>query len=150
LLKPLIWLLCFPAVWLHRTKITKINCERLKPPLFSRQPQLVLRFQGRHGGAVSVEANYVVAIDGLSGENGCSGTSAGSARGNSPPTPACEADKKGVDKGDVIVIYPEARYSLCAPRRRVPDSLGKMCKLMNVPVVTLITRGHHIDSRSGT
>ncbi len=45
-----------------------------------------------------------------------------------------------------MVIYPEARYSLCGTQAVLPDSLGKLCKLMRVPVVTFITHGHHIDS----
>ena len=51
-----------------------------------------------------------------------------------------------LQRGDIIGIYPEARYSLCGTTAVLPDSVGKMAKLFNVPVVTLITHGHHVNS----
>ena len=53
---------------------------------------------------------------------------------------------KTIKNGDVIVLYPEARYSLCGTTAVLPRSLGKLCKLFKVPVVTLICHGHHINS----
>jgi len=54
--------------------------------------------------------------------------------------------KRSVDNGDIAAIYPEARYSLCGTTAILPESLGKLCKLFKVPVVTLICHGHHINS----
>jgi hypothetical protein len=51
-----------------------------------------------------------------------------------------------VKNGDIAIIYPEARYSLCGTTAVLPESLGKLCKLLKVPVVTLICHGHHINS----
>lgn len=51
-----------------------------------------------------------------------------------------------IDNGDVAVMYPEARYSLCGTSAVLPPALGKICKMLNVPVVTLICHGHHINS----
>jgi hypothetical protein len=51
-----------------------------------------------------------------------------------------------IKNGDILAIYPEARYSLCGTTAILPESIGKMCKLLRVPVVTLITHGHHINS----
>ncbi len=51
-----------------------------------------------------------------------------------------------VKNGDVAVIYPEARYSLYGTTAVLPASLGKLCKLLDVPVVTLICHGHHVNS----
>jgi len=50
------------------------------------------------------------------------------------------------DNGDIVVLFPEARYSLCGTQAILPTSLGKMVRKMNIPVVTLITHGHHINS----
>jgi len=50
------------------------------------------------------------------------------------------------DSGDIVVLFPEARYSLCGTTAVLPESLGKMVRKMNVPVVTLIMHGHHINS----
>ena len=54
--------------------------------------------------------------------------------------------KRVIDNGDIAIIYPEARYSLCGTTAVLPASLGKMCKLLKVPVVTLVMHGHHINS----
>jgi transcription elongation factor Elf1 len=51
-----------------------------------------------------------------------------------------------IKNGDILVIYPEARYSLCGTTAVLPDSIGKLCKLFRVPVVTLICHGHHINA----
>lgn len=39
--------------------------------------------------------------------------------------------------GTIVCVYPEARYSLDGTTSFLPDSLGKMCKLMKIPVVVL-------------
>jgi len=50
------------------------------------------------------------------------------------------------NNGDIVALFPEARYSLCGTTAILPKSLGKMVRMMNVPVVTLIMHGHHINS----
>ena len=45
-----------------------------------------------------------------------------------------------------MTLFPEARYSLCGTQSVLPASLGKMIRKMNIPVVTLIMHGHHINS----
>lgn len=45
----------------------------------------------------------------------------------------------------VMVMYPEARYSLEGCDSYLPDSLGKMVKLMKVPVVVLRLHGNFIN-----
>jgi len=50
------------------------------------------------------------------------------------------------DNGSIVVLFPEARYSLCGTTAVLPNSLGKMVRKMNVPVVTLIMHGHHVNS----
>lgn len=49
-------------------------------------------------------------------------------------------------RGDVPIIYPEARYSLCGTTAVLPESLGKMIKMFKVPVATLMCHGHHVNS----
>jgi len=92
-------------------------------------------------------ANYVVAIDGFMG------------RGWLLRAVGCICNRKFVrsvnlvknmihakNNGDIVVLFPEARYSLCGTTAVLPKSLGKMVRMMNVPVVTLIMHGHHINS----
>ncbi len=40
-----------------------------------------------------------------------------------------------------VVMYPEACYSFDGTSAALPDSIGKLLKLLKVPVVTVITRG---------
>jgi len=47
--------------------------------------------------------------------------------------------------GNVFCVYPEARYSLDGCTSYLPDSLGKMMKLLKVPVVVLNIKGNYID-----
>lgn len=46
----------------------------------------------------------------------------------------------------IVCVYPEARYSLDGTTSFLPDSLGKMCKLMKVPVVALRMYGTFISA----
>ena len=92
-------------------------------------------------------ANYVVAIDGFIGREellrrvGCI-----CKRKFTNDITLIRQLKAVVDNGDVAMIYPEARYSLCGTTAVLPASLGKLCKLLKVPVVTLICHGHHVNS----
>jgi hypothetical protein len=47
---------------------------------------------------------------------------------------------------DILALYPEARYSLVGTTAILPDSLGKMAKLLGVPVVMLNMHGHYLNS----
>lgn len=46
--------------------------------------------------------------------------------------------------GDVPTIFPEARYSVVGTEACLPSSLGKLVKLLNIPVVTMVMNGHHL------
>ena len=48
--------------------------------------------------------------------------------------------------GTIVCLYPEARYTLDGTTGFLPDSLGKMCKLMNVPAVVLRLYGTFISA----
>lgn len=44
--------------------------------------------------------------------------------------------------GTIVCVYPEARYTLDGTTGFLPDSLGKMCKLMNAAAVALLPVRH--------
>ncbi len=46
--------------------------------------------------------------------------------------------------GDVFCMYPEARYSLDGCESYIPPSVGKLCKLLGIPVVVLRMDGNFI------
>lgn len=147
-LRPVIRLLTWPAVVFHDTKIERRGMENIKPPYL-----LLCNHNAFYDFSVASVAtyphcvNYVVAIDGYIGREGlmrkvgciCK-------RKFTSDLLLVRQLKRVIDNGDIACIYPEARYSLCGTNAVLPESLGKLCKLLGVPVVTLITRGHHVNS----
>ena len=53
---------------------------------------------------------------------------------------------KVLKRGDIMSMYPEARYSPCGVLSFMPDSLGKLIKLNKVPVVAVVHHGNHLHS----
>ena len=50
------------------------------------------------------------------------------------------------EKGDVLCMYPEARYSPVGTTAILPDSLGKLVKQNKVPVVVLLHHGNYLHT----
>ena len=147
-LRPLTWILSFPDVLKHKAKVTKIDMEGVKPPyLLLGNHNAFLDFKVCTWAIFPHRANYIVAIDGFIKREllmrlaGCI-----CKRKFTNDILMVRHLKRVIENGDVLVVYPEARYSLCGTNAIIPDSVGKLVKLLNVPVVTLITYGHHVNS----
>ena len=54
--------------------------------------------------------------------------------------------KKVISRGDVLCMYPEARYSPCGTTSYLPDSLGMLVKKLKVPVVVAIHHGNYLHA----
>ena len=52
--------------------------------------------------------------------------------------------RKVLQRGDVLAMYPEARYTPCGTLSFLPESLGKLVKMNKVPVVTVVHHGNHL------
>ena len=147
-LLPLIWALSFPDVIAHKNKLTKINMENIKPPyLLLCNHNAFMDFKVATKAIFPHRANYVVAIDGFWKREwllrfiGCI-----CKRKFTNDISLVRQLKTVIDRGNIAAIYPEARYSLCGTTAILPDSLGKLAKILKVPVVTLICHGHHVNS----
>lgn len=147
-LLPLIWLLSFPEVLSHKNKLTKINMEGIKPPyLLLCNHNAFMDFKVATKAIFPHRANYVVAIDGFWKREwllrliGCI-----CKRKFTNDISLIRQLKRVTDRGNIAAIYPEARYSLCGTNAVLPESLGKLAKILKVPVVTLICHGHHVNS----
>ena len=147
-LRPITWLLSFPSLWRHHTKIKKVNMEGVKPPyLLLCNHNAFYDFMVATVATFPHQAFYVVAVDGFIGKEwlmrrvGCIGK-----RKFTNDIALIRHLKTVVERGKIAAIYPEARYSLCGTNAVLPPSLGKLVKHLNVPVVTLITYGHHINA----
>lgn len=162
ILMPITWAASFPKARSHRCKIDKSGMippthpsldkprnkkPRLKPPYFILcNHNSFMDFMILTRAIFPRRANYVVAIDGFIGMEwllraiGCIG--------NRKFTRSVSLVKNMIaakNNGDIVVLYPEARYSLCGTTAVLPESLAKMVRKMNVPVVTFICHGHHIN-----
>ena len=51
---------------------------------------------------------------------------------------------KVLKRGDILAMYPEARYSPCGVTSYLPDSLGKLVRMNKVPVVAVVHHGNHL------
>lgn len=147
-LRPLTILLSAPGVRKHRTKITKTRTDGLKPPyLLLCNHNSFLDFKVLTKAVFPQRCNYVVAIDGFIGREkllrnvGCI-----CKRKFTNDILLVRQLHRVIKNGDVAVIYPEARYSLCGTTAILPESLGKLCKTLKVPVVTFICHGNHVTS----
>ena len=147
-LRPLIWLLCAPALIAHKSHLEKINMEGIKPPyLLLCNHNAFMDFKVATKATFPHRVNYVVAIDGFLKREwllrfiGCI-----CKRKFTRDVTLVKQLKQVVSRGDIAAIYPEARYSLCGTTAVLPESMGKLARYLNVPVVTLICHGHHINS----
>ncbi|MCR5244718.1 MAG: 1-acyl-sn-glycerol-3-phosphate acyltransferase [Bacteroidales bacterium] len=142
---------------IHKTSIRRTGVDALKPPyLLLCNHNAFFDFFVASTCVWPARANFVVAIDGFttpSGKNGFTSREtimrlAGCIckRKFTSDTTLVRNLMKIIDNGDVPILYPEARYSLCGTDAVLPESLGKLCKLLKVPVVTLICHGHHVNS----
>jgi len=134
---------------MHKAQINRDGLpDDIKPPYFLLcNHNAFMDFKIMTKAVFPHRANYVVAIDGFIG------------RGWLLRAVGCICNRKFVksvnlvknmiyakNNGDIVALFPEARYSLCGTTAVMPKSLGKMARMMNVPVVTLIMHGHHINS----
>lgn len=147
-LQPLEWVLSLPATIRHKTIIKKAGTRDLKPPyLLLCNHNAFMDFKVATKAIFPYRANYVVAIDGFIGREGLL-RSIGCIckRKFTNDITLIRQLKRVMDNGNIAVLYPEARYSLCGTTAVLPASLGKLCKLLGVPVAVLICHGHHINS----
>jgi 1-acyl-sn-glycerol-3-phosphate acyltransferase len=52
---------------------------------------------------------------------------------------------KVIKRGDVMVIYPEARYANVGTNSHLTPSIAKLAKLLKVPVVTINMQGNYLQ-----
>ncbi len=144
----LIRLLSIPDLVSHRNTLTRVNMDGITGPyLLLCNHNAFMDFKVASKAMYPRRANFVVAIDGFIKREwllrwiGCICT-----RKFTQDLMLIRQMREVVSRGDIAVLYPEARYSLCGTTAVLPDSIGKLAKLLNVPVVTLICHGHHVNS----
>ena len=144
----LIYVLCKMLLKGKQYKIEKINMEGLKPPyLILSNHQHFMDFKLAGIATYPHRVNNVVNLDGyyhmgwLMELIGAIAT-----RKFSMDLHLIKSIKKVLKRGDVCCIYPEARYTPIGTTAMLPESLGKIVKMMKVPLVTTVHRGNYLYS----
>ena len=142
----LIWLLSRIALIGKNYKVETIGMENLKPPyiLLSNHMHFI-DFELAAMGTWPYPVSNVVSIDGyvvkwfLLEWIGAIAT-----RKFTTDIHLVKSIRHVLKRGDILAMYPEARYSPCGTRAFLPDSLGKLVRMNKVPVVAVVHRGNHL------
>lgn len=144
----LIWFLSKIMLIGKKYKIEKINMEGLKPPyMLLSNHMYFIDFELAAMGTFPHRVNNVVSIDGyyrrpwLMELIGAICT-----RKFTMDIHLIKSIGRVLKRGDILSMYPEARYSPCGTQSYIPESLGKLIKLNKVPVVAVVHHGNHLHS----
>lgn len=144
----LIWILSKIVLFTKKYKVEKINMEGLKPPyILLSNHMYFIDFELAAVGTFPHRVNNVVNLDGyyrrpwLMELIGAIGT-----RKFTADIHLIKSINRVLKRGDILCMYPEARYSPCGVTSFLPDSLGKLIRMNKMPVVVMIHRGNHLES----
>ncbi len=144
----LIWILCKFALIGKKYKLEKINMEGLKPPyILLSNHMYFIDFMLAAMGTFPHRVNNVVSVDGyyrrpwLMELIGSIGT-----RKFTMDLHLVKSINKVIKRGDILCMYPEARYSPCGTTSYMPESLGKLIRMAKAPVVVIVHHGNHLNS----
>ena len=142
----LIWVLSRMMLIGKKYKVEKIGMEGLKPPYMMLSNHMhFIDFELAAMGTWPHPVVNVVNIDGYVGKFfllewiGSIAT-----RKFTSDLNLVKAIRRVLKRGDVLGMYPEARYTPCGTLNFLPDSLGKLVRMNKVPVVAVVHRGNHL------
>ena len=142
----LIWVLSRFALIGKKYKVEKIGTEGLKPPymiLSNHMHFIDFELAAMATGTHSV--SNVVSIDGYVIKGFLlEWIGAIATRKFTTDVHLVKSIRHVLKRGDVLSMYPEARYTPCGTLAFLPDSLGKLIKMNKVPVVAVVHRGNHL------
>ena len=144
----LIWLLSRMMLIGKKWKVEKIHMEGLKPPYMMLSNHMYfIDFELAAMGTGGHRVNNVVSIDGYYRRPWLIELIGGiCTRKYTMDLHLVKSINKVLKRGDVLSMYPEARYSPCGILSFMPDSLGKLVKMNKVPVVAVVHHGNHLHS----
>ena len=142
----LIWVLSKIALIGKKYKVECIGMEDLKPPymLLSNHMHFI-DFELTAQATWPYSVSNVVSIDGyvvkffLLEWIGAIAT-----RKFTTDVHLVKSIRKVLQRGDILAMYPEARYTPCGTTAFLPESLGKLIRMNKVPVVTVVHHGNHL------
>lgn len=129
-------------------KVEKINMEGIEPPYMLLSNHMAfIDFELVSEGTYPRRVNNVVNIDGYYRRAWLlEWIGAIATRKFTRDFHLVKSIKKVLERGDILCMYPEARYSPCGVTSYLPDSLGALIKMNKVPVVVAIHRGNYLHA----
>ncbi len=149
LIMPFLWLWCWLSTREGRLRIHRVNMEGLKPPfLVLATHHAFMDFYVTPLTLFPHRANYVSELEGFEAfgewkyrQVGCLGT-----RKFVTDLALVKNIKRIMARKGILVLYPEARYANVGTSSPLPPSVGKLCRYLGVPVVTLNMKGNYLQS----
>ena len=144
----LIWLLSRMMLIGKRYKVEKFNMEGLKPPYMMLSNHMYfIDFELAAMGTGLHRINNVVSIDGFYRRPWLLELiGAICTRKYTMDLHLIKSIRRVLQRGDVLSMYPEARYSPCGITSYIPEALGKLIKMNKVPVVAVVHHGNYLHS----
>jgi len=149
ILRPLTWLLSLPPVWRKGLRIYRTGMEGIKPPFILLCTHMAfIDFKVTTTALFPWRSSYIVAIDGFIGREALLRHAGGVLKRRVTADINLIRHIKTIlhGYGDVVTIYPEARYSLIGRPACIPGSLAKMLRSFKVPVAMLRMHGNYLGS----
>ena len=142
----LIWVLSRFALIGKDYKVEKIGMEGLKPPYIMLSNHMhFIDFELAAMGTGMHPISNVVSIDGYVNKFFLlEWIGAICTRKYTSDLHLVKSIRKVLQRGDVLSMYPEARYSPCGTTSFIPESLGKLIRMNKVPVVAVVHHGNHL------
>ncbi len=148
-LMPIIWLYCWWVTRKAKLRINKVRMSGLKPPyLVLGTHHAFMDFCVTPLALFPHRANYVSELEGFEAYGewlyrriGCLGT-----RKFVNDLALVKNIKRVIDRKGILVLYPEARYANVGTYSKLPESVGKLAKMLKVPVVVINMRGNYLQS----
>lgn len=146
---PAIWALCWALTRSSKLRINRVNMKGLKPPyLVLGTHHAFMDFIVSPLALFPHRANYVSELEGFENygewlyrQAGCLGT-----RKFVNDLALIKNIKKVMERRGILVLYPEARYANVGTSSKLPESVGKLAKMLDVPLVVLQMRGNYLQS----
>lgn len=146
---PLIWGICKIVTGRYKFRLNKVNMKGLKPPyLVLGTHHAFMDFFVSPLAVFPYRANYISELEGFENygewlyrQAGCLGT-----RKFVNDLALVKNIKRVIDRKGILVMYPEARYANVGTSSKLPESVGKLAKYLDVPVVVLNMRGNYLQS----
>ncbi len=144
----LIWLLSKILLIGKKYKVEKINMEGLKPPyMLLSNHMYFIDFELCAMGTLPHRVNNVVTIDGYYRRPWIMELiGAICTRKFTMDFQLIKSIRHVLKRGDVLCMYPEARYSPCGTTSYIPESIGGLIKMNKVPVVAVLHHGNYLHT----